>query len=128
MKIKWLKRLPFDYNKTIEIPLKDITKLRIDRQLKSNQRAVKIYFNSENSNIQGSSLFINSYENKVFKCDIVKLIEYLTELSTTKSIPVTNHWEEWNEKGYIKFTKRLIAVSVVIILTYFILKQTAIVQ
>lgn len=125
-KIERIRKLPFSLNKTTIIWFKDITKIRIDRQLNSNQRSVKIYYTSTN-NIQTSSIYINSYDNKFFRGDILNLMDYLNDFCKERSIRITNHWEEWNEKGYTKLVTGIIIICLLIMAAYLILKTANIV-
>ncbi|WP_198170233.1 hypothetical protein [Mucilaginibacter arboris] len=126
-KIEWIRKLPFNFVKTETIHFKDIKKIRIDRQLNSNQRSVKIYFDTPTTNNQTNSFYINSYDNKFFRGDILNLIDYLDDLCKEKSIRVTTHWEEWNEKGYTKLVTRIIIIGLSTMAIYLILKTANII-
>lgn len=107
LSIEWIKRIPLDFNRTKTIAFDDITKLRIDRPAFNSQRALKIYYNYASTDTRQYNFYINSYDNKLFRGDMLKLMNYLTELSKIKSIKVIDHWDEWNEKGYLKIVYRI---------------------
>ena len=120
LSIEWIKRIPFDLNRTMTIAFDDITKLRVDRPGFNSQRALKIYYNYTDTYTKTHSFNINSYDNRFFRGDMLKLMDYLTELSKLKSIKVIDHWDEWHEKGYLKIAYRInqaittIAVGVIL--------------
>jgi hypothetical protein len=107
LRIEWLRRLPFNFNKTEIINENKITKLRIDKSSDSNQRAVKIYFKT-------GTFYINSYDNKYFRADILNFMEYLRNLSKLKSIPIVDQWDEMNERGLLRIA--YITNSVILVL------------
>ena len=115
LKFDWKDKLIFKYSKIPTIEISEIQSVVLDNQGQILRKII-----TDNSEI----VLGHGNPNKLFKSDSQEFIRFLT--SEIKDLNIKDSWDEWAEKGYLKWALRInttiLVLGFLIVISFIVVK------